>query len=42
MTHSLGNIIREVPIDLSSGDFEDETYFNAAGNQIDIDGMEYV
>ena len=22
-THSLGNILREVPIDLSSGDFED-------------------
>ena len=26
-THSLGNILREVPIDLSKGDFEDSNGF---------------
>jgi hypothetical protein len=26
-THSLGNIIREIPIDLSAGDFEDNNGF---------------
>lgn len=26
-THSLGNILREVPIDLSAGDFTDENGF---------------
>ena len=26
-THSLGNILREVPIDLSTGDFEDNNGF---------------